>query len=178
MKISHAFILVLVLSLWVVPCSAGNKKITYYDPNGNILTKEMYLEISGQRNKYHVKDTELKAQLYNFLRDYCQTFENKNLNKFKEYFTADAMEKDKSFSSLLPKYRKIFEKMDSISYQIDLLEHFQEIDAGIIDIHGKFYVKFLLNGAGWKENSGWISMSLVKQDDSYRIKRLDYYVEI
>ena len=138
----------------------------------------MYLEICRQRNKDRPTDKELKAQLHNFLRDYCQTYAKKNLNKFKNFFTADAMEKGKSFSSLLPKYRKNFEKTDSISYQIDLLEHFQEVAAGIIDIHGKFYVKCHLNYAGWKENSGWISMSLVKQDGSFRIKRLDYYVEI
>ena len=82
-------ILLLVLFLWVVPCSAGNKKITYYDPHGNIVTKEMYLEICRQRNKDPIKDTELKAQLHNFLRDYCQTFENKNLSKFKGFFTAE-----------------------------------------------------------------------------------------
>ncbi len=178
MRLSNVIILVLVLFFWVVPCSAGNGNITYYDSHGNIVTKEMYLEICRQRNKGYIKDTELRDQLQNFLRTYCSTFEKKNLTQFTGFFTADAMEKDKPFSSLLPKYRKNFEIMDSISYQIGLLEHFQEVDAGIIDIHGKFYVKCLLNGAGWKENSGWISMSLVKQDDSYRIKRLDYYVEI
>jgi len=31
---------------------------------------------------------------------------------------------------------------------------------------------------GWQEHSGWISMSLVKYNNSYRIKRLDYIVEI
>ena len=141
-------------------------------------TKEMYLEICGQRGKDHPPDTELKARLHNFLQDYCRTFASKNLSKFKAFFTADAVEKDRSFSSLLPKYRKNFEKTDSISYQIDLMEHFQKVDAEIIDIHGKYYIKCFLNGAGWKENSGRISMSLVKQGDSYRIKRLDYDVKI
>jgi hypothetical protein len=130
-----------------VPCSAGNKKITYYDSHGNIVTKEMYFEICRQRNNDPIKDTELKAQLHNFLRDYCQTFENRNLNIFKGFFTVDAMERGKSFSSMLPKYRRIFEI---------LLSH----------------------GADWQEHSGWISMSLVKYNNSYKIKRLDYSAKI
>jgi len=170
-------ILLLVLFLWVVPCSAGNKKITYYDPHGNIVTKEMYLEICRQRNKDPIKDTELKAQLHNFLRDYCQTFENKNLSKFKGFFTADAMERGKSFSSMLPKYRRNFEILDSISYEIELKKYFQKHDTGTLELQGRFLVNWLSHGTDWQERSGWISMSLVKYNNSYRIKRLDYSVE-
>ena len=39
MKLSHIFIVILVLFLWVVPRSAGNKKITYYDLHGKFYVK-------------------------------------------------------------------------------------------------------------------------------------------
>ncbi len=178
MKVSHSFFLVLVLFFWVVPCSAGNKKITYYDPHGNIVTTEMYFEILRQRNKDPIKDTELKSQLHNFLRDYCQTFENKNMTKFKGFFTADAVERGKSFSSKLPKYSRIFEILDSIGYQIELKKYFQKHDTGTLELQGRFRINWLSHGADWQERSGWISMSLVKYNTSYRIKRLDYSVEI
>ncbi len=177
-SITLNFILLLVLFLWVVPCSAGNKKITYYDPHGNIVTKEMYFEICRQRNKDPIKNTELKAQLHNFLRDYYQTFENRNLNIFKEFFTVDAMERGKSFSSMLPKYRRIFEILDSIGYQIELKKYFQKLDTGTLELHGRFRINCLSHGADWQEHSGWISMSLVKYNNSYKIKRLDYSAKI
>jgi hypothetical protein len=178
MKLSNVIILVLILFLWIVPCYAGNKIIAYYDPHGNMVTKEMYFEICRQRNKDHIKDTELKAQLHNFLRNYCQTFENKNLNKFKGFFTADAMERGKSFSSVLSKYRRNFEILDSIGYQIELIKYFQKNDTGILEIQGRFRVNWLSHGADWQKKSGSISMSLIKYNNSYRIKRLDYNVEI
>lgn len=178
MKLSHAILLVLVLLIWVVPCSAGNREITYYDAHGNIVTREVYFDICGQRNKDHAKGTELKVQLHNFLRNYCRTFENKNLNQFKGFFAKDATEKGKSFIAVLPKYRRNFEILDSIDYQIELKKYFQKYDTGTVELHGRFRVNWLSHGAGWQKKSGSISMSLIKRDNSYRIKRLDYRVEI
>jgi len=184
MKLSHGFILVLVLFFWTIPCSAGN--ITYYDSHGNIITEERYYEICQKNkitsiesevvNKDNIKSIELRDQLRKFLGIYSQTFENKNLNKFAGFFTPDATEKGKSFNSLLPKYRKNFEIIDSIDYKIELKKYFFKVGAETLEIQGKFYAKWLPYGADWREKSGWLSMSLVEHDNSYRIKRLDYII--
>lgn len=186
MKLSHGFILVMVLLLWIMPCSAGN--ITYYDPKGNIVTKERYYEICRKSkntssepefvSKDYVKSIKLGDQLQKFLRIYCRTFQDKNLSKFSDFFTDDAIEKGKSFNSLLPTYRKNFKIIDSIGYQIELKKYSCQVDSGTLEIQGKFYLKWFSKGADWKKNYGSISMSLVEHNNSYRIKRLDYNIEI
>jgi hypothetical protein len=119
-----------------------------------------------------------KLKIYGPITFEEDTFENKNLNKFKGFFTADAMERGKSFSRMLPKYRRNFEILDSIGYQIELKKYFQKHDAGILELQGRFRVNWISYGADWQERFGWISMSLVNYKNSYRIKRLDYNVEI
>lgn len=186
MKLSHGIFPVFLLFLWIMPCSAGN--ITYYDSKGNIVTKERYNEICQKRkmttaepevvSKDYIKSIKLGDQLQNFLQIYCRTFQDKNLSEFSNFFTDDAIEKGKSFTSLIPKYRKNFEAIDSIGYQIELKKYSCQVDTGTLEVQGKFYLKWLSNGADWKKNYGSISMSLVEHDNSYRIKRLDYNVEI
>ena len=178
MKFSHAFILVLVVFIWVVPCTAENSKITYYDASGNMVAKEVYFEICSKKNKDNPKAAELKVQLHDFLRHYCQTFENKDLNKFKSFFTADATEKGKSFIKVLPKYRRGFEALESIGYQIELNNYFQGQNTDTLELQGKFRLSWLSHGSDWKKKSGSISMSLIKYNNSYKIKRLDYREEI
>jgi len=129
-------------------------------------------------NKDYIKGIELREQLQKFLHIYCQTFENKNLTRFTGFFTADAIEKGKFFNSLLPKYRKIFEIIDSIGYKIELKKYSFRVDTGTLEIQGKFYIKWLKHGTDRKNISGRISMSLIEHDNSYRIKQLDYNVAI
>ena len=45
-------------------------------------------------------------RLKSFLRYYCQTYESKDLDKFAALFTPDAIENNRPFYLLLPKYRK------------------------------------------------------------------------
>ena len=186
MKLSNLFLLVSGLLLWIVPCSAGN--IAYYDSQGNQVTKERYYEVCRQRThpsnvnlsksivpeKNDVNEVELREQLQAFLRIYCRTFEEKNLSKFTGFFTDDALERGRSFNSLLPKYRKYFDILESIDYRIELTEYIRQGDTGTLELQGKFNIKWLQNGSGWQKNSGWISMRLVEDDNSYRIKHLDY----
>jgi hypothetical protein len=129
-------------------------------------------------NKNYTKGVTTRNQLQKFLRTYCRTYENKDLTKFTGFFTADAIEKGKSFNSMLPKYRKNFETIDSIVYHIELTKYSWQFDTKTLEIQGKYYVKWLPHGADWKKNSGWISMSLLEHNNSYRIKRLDYNSEI
>ena len=129
-------------------------------------------------NEDYIKGNELQNQLQKFLGMYCRTFEKKNLTQLAGFFTADAKEKGKSFNSLWHKYRKNFKNMDKISYRIDLIDFFYQVDSESYEIQGIFYIKCLPYGTAWQKTSGRISMSLVDYDNSYRIRRLDYHVTI
>ncbi|MCK5194266.1 MAG: hypothetical protein KAQ71_10675, partial [Desulfobulbaceae bacterium] len=56
-------------------------------------------------------------RLKTFLSDYCLAYENMQLEKFAAFFTPDAIEKGKPFSSRLEQYRRNFEKIDSMDYR-------------------------------------------------------------
>lgn len=112
-------------------------------------------------------------RLKSFLFCYRQTYENKDLDRFAAFFTPDATENNRAFHELLPKYRENLEKIESFSYQIDLVSYSFETTTGDIQIKGKFFTRFLYEGT-LKENSGNITMELVENGDSYLIKRLNY----
>jgi hypothetical protein len=105
---------------------------------------------------------------------YCQTYENKDLDKFVTFFTPDAIENNRSFHELLPKYRRNMEMVELFDYRIELVDYNLLANAEKVMVHGKFFIRYLLHGGTWKENSGNIYMELIESDDSYLIKRLSY----
>jgi hypothetical protein len=121
-------------------------------------------------------DTQPRNQIYrlkSFLFYYCQTYESKDLDKFAALFTPDALENNRPFYLLLPKYRKNMDMIESFDYRIDLLEYSSRTSTGNIMVKGKYFTRFMYEGT-LKENSGNISMELVENDDSYLVKQLNY----
>ena len=114
------------------------------------------------------------TKLKSFLRMYCQTCENKDLDKFVTFFTPDAIENNRSFHELLPKYSRNMEMIESFNYWIELVAYSLQPDTGNVKIKGKFFARYLLHGGTLKENRGNISMELAKSGDSYLVKRLNY----
>ena len=111
-----------------------------------------------------------------FLSDYCRAYENKQLDKFAAFFAADAVEKGKSFRSILPEYRRNFKKIDSMDYRIELMRHSVQKDTGLIRIEGTFHVRARPSDSKeWRQNSGEISMDLIASGDSFKVWRLDYF---
>jgi len=121
---------------------------------------------------------QLRYRLESFLFDYCQTYADKQLDKFSTFFTPDAIEKSKSFQSQIPKYRQYFDTIDSLSYWIDLKHYSIPQNTNIIQIEGAFNIQVQLKKGSnkWEYSSGDISMDLVASGDSFKIRRLDYYV--
>jgi DNA-binding transcriptional MerR regulator len=113
-------------------------------------------------------------RLRTFLDTYCQTYENKNLDKFFTFFAPDASENNRPFHELMPKYRKNMEMIDSFKYRIEILAYSTQADTGNVRIQGKFFTQYLLHGGSWKDNSGNISMELVEHGDSFLVKQLNY----
>jgi len=121
-------------------------------------------------------DENLQVRLHSFLRAYCNAYESKQLDRFTTFFTPDAMEKGIPFSSQLPKYRRIFEKIDSMDYRIDLRRYSVQEDSGLIRIEGvaNRLARLTRDTGVWREISTDIFMELIDIGDSFRVKRLDY----
>ena len=118
---------------------------------------------------------DLQSHLNAFLNTYCRTYEKEQLDKFVTFFTPDAMEKSKAFTSRLDEYRQTFERIDSMNYRIDLKKYGIQEGTGIIRVEGIFHVRARLDGSSkWQEMSGPINMELLAYGDSFQIKRLDY----
>lgn len=138
-------------------------------------TKNIWSEKTSSANfsQHH-----LKNRLEAFLFDYCQTYAEKQVDKFSAFFTNDAIEKSKSFQSQFLKYRQYFDEIDSLSYWIELKRYSTPKNTNIIQIEGTFYLQAQLKKGDkkWEYSHGDISMDLVASGDSFKIRRLDYYV--
>ncbi len=118
---------------------------------------------------------DLQFHLNAFLNEYCQTYEKEHLDKFTTFFTPDAMEKGKPFTSQLGQYRRTFERIDSMNYRIDLKKYAIQEGTGVIRVEGIFHVRARLDGSEkWQESSGPIIMEILAHGDSFRVRRLDY----
>jgi hypothetical protein len=114
------------------------------------------------------------SRLRSFLLLYCRTYESKNLDKFSAFFAPGATENNRAFHEYLSRYRWNFQRIESLSYRIDLDSYSLNTSTGNIELKGKYFIKYLLKGETWKENNGIISMELIKNGDSYLVKRLNY----
>ena len=118
---------------------------------------------------------DLQFRLNAFLNEYCLTYEKEQLYKFATFFTPDAMEKGKSFTSRLGQYRRTFERIDAMDYRIDLKRYAIQEGAGVIRLEGIFHVRARLDGSTeWQKSSGPIIMEILTHGDSFKVRRLDY----
>ena len=118
---------------------------------------------------------DLQFHLNTFLNEYCQTYEKEQLDKFATFFTPDAIEKGKPFTSRLSQYRHIFERIDSMNYRIELERYAIQEGTGVIRIEGIFHVRARLDGSEkWRKSNGPIIMELLAHGDSFKVRRLDY----
>ncbi|OEU66435.1 MAG: hypothetical protein BBJ57_11330 [Desulfobacterales bacterium PC51MH44] len=117
----------------------------------------------------------MQYRLKAFLTNYCRAYENKQLDKFSTFFTSDAVEKGKPFSSFLQQYRRNFERIDSMNYRIELKRYAVQEEIGLVRIEGIFHVRARLIGSQkWRQSKGKIYMELVASGDSFKVRRLDY----
>ncbi len=117
----------------------------------------------------------LMDRIDSFLKKYCQTYEQKNLDKLSNLFAFNAVEKGKPFKSWLPTYRQNFDRIDSIKYNIELKRYATQEDTGLVKIDGTFHIRARLEGSkDWLKSSGDISMILEADGNSFKVKELDY----
>ena len=159
-------------------------------PEKNIMVFDAYYLYQSIRRKYNLKvesniaaktmavsreenNSNQKAHLKSFLFLYCQAYQSKDLNKFATFFTSDATENNRPFKELLPTYHRNMAMIESFNYQIDLISYSIDTNTGNLLVKGKYFTRFLYNGK-LKENSDNISMEIIKNGDSFLIKRLNY----
>jgi len=128
--------------------------------------------IKASRRQQDILDQ--AGRLRSFLFLYCRAYESKDLDKFSTFFAPDATENNRAFHEFLPRYRRNFERIKTFNYRIDLDSYTLDTDTGNIKVKGTYFIQYLLNAGTWKENSGIISMELIKSGDSYLVKRLNY----
>jgi len=115
-----------------------------------------------------------KARLKSFLRLYSRAYESKDLDRFVALFTYDALENNRPFYEMLPKYRKNMERIESFKYEIEMTDYTVMEGTGNITLQGKFFTRYLLHGGTRDEKSGNISMELEADGNSFLVKRLNY----
>ncbi len=117
----------------------------------------------------------MESRLRSFLQTYCNTYAAKDLDRFTQFFSVNAMENGKLFDSLLPKYERNFQFIETIQYRIELQDFSVAEDQQTITIDGDFFLKWLPPDKKWRENSGKISMNLIEKGSSFIVQQLDYH---
>ncbi|MGA8017794.1 MAG: AAA family ATPase [Desulfobacterales bacterium] len=131
--------------------------------------------IAEQPSEERTVEVRLEGRLRSFLQSYCMTYAAKDLDKFTNFFSPDALENDQPFESLLPKYQKSFNVTEAIQYRIDLQQYTYDNQKGTVDIQGNFLLRWLSPDKKWRENSGKIFMNLKDDGRSFLVQKLDYY---
>ena len=135
-------------------------------------TKANTSEMSGRT---HLAYIPLMTRLESFLKAYCRTYEQKDLDKLSTFFAFDAIEKGKPFKSWLSTYRRNFSRINSVEYNIDLKRYATQEESGLVKINGTFHIRARLEGRKeWLKSSGDISMILEADGNSFKVKELDY----
>ena len=159
----------LLVLLILTACGVPRQKV---DLGNGYSDTQKDNNVNTDGRQQHVLDQ--AGRLRSFLFLYCRAYESKDLDKFSAFFAPDATENNRAFHDFLPRYRRNFEKIKSVRYRIDIDSYSIDADTGNIKLKGKYFIQYLLNNGNWKENSGIISMELIKNGDSYLVKRLNY----
>lgn len=133
----------------------------------------------GQRLSDDIDPTVYRVQkerVLSFLESYTKTYEESDLNKFKAFFTDNAMEQGQPFETLLPHYQKTFDSVKFLEYKIDLKSLSMEKGGGKIIIDGAFKARFRLSNNRTGSSFGSIRMELLDEPDGLLVSTLDYEI--
>ncbi|MGA7146231.1 MAG: hypothetical protein WBY47_17155, partial [Desulfobacterales bacterium] len=102
------------------------------EPSGNTTLQELKPS-QGEKIKEAKQNQALLNQasrLRLFLLLYCKAYESRNLDKFSAFFAPNATENNKAFHEYLPRYRRNFQRIESLSYRIVLDSYSLNPDTG------------------------------------------------
>lgn len=169
----------------VVPDAAGEEtltaavsepgvgKVAETEVKPSLTESEKEMEQITSEEDINQQKNEL-SRLKSFLDEYCQTYTNKDLDKFITFFTSDATENNKPFHELLSDYRNNMEGVESLTYRIELMSYSKQTASGNLIIRGRFFTRYQSQKGVWEENNGGIFMELLENGDSFLVKQLNY----
>jgi curved DNA-binding protein CbpA len=141
---------------------------TAVSAKANPLAKESTVDATPQLEKQRILE---------FLENYANAYEQKDIEQFGKYFTPDAQEMGQPFRALRPKYQNTFDSVDALRYKIDLKAFSMDKVNKIIHLNGVFTAAYRLPEKDWKNRSGSFRMELLDSDGGLLVKRLEYEMD-
>lgn len=111
-------------------------------------------------------------QIQDFIKAYCQAYENLDFLRFMGFFAQDAVENDKSVRQLETAYRNNFERLEALTYHIDVKDCRVKPDE--IEVSGHYRLRWRFHEDDWQGREGAIVLGLIPVKGSYQVKRLVY----
>jgi len=112
-------------------------------------------------------------EIHDFIRAYCTAYENLNYARFMGYFAPNAVENDQSLKQLEATYRDNFERLDALSYDIQVKDCYVKADE--IEVTGDYRLRWRFREDDWREREGPIVLGLIPMNGSFQVKRLVYH---
>jgi hypothetical protein len=112
------------------------------------------------------------ATLERFIHAYTAAYESKNFQKFQKFFTADALENDHPFTLQHDKYIRLFNAVDTLSLDINILAVIPRPDQ--VRLRGRFTIQLTYPQSQPISKKGKISLLLVNNTPNYQVRELHY----
>lgn len=118
---------------------------------------------------------DIENRIAEFLRQYCATYEKKDVDRFMAFFADNALENNVPVRRLIPEYRENFENISTINYVIRQVRFSLDIGHQLIHIHGRFALEwFRKDETEPRYSRGDVQMQLVESNGSFLVKKLNY----
>ncbi|MFX1266253.1 MAG: hypothetical protein ACFFH0_12780, partial [Promethearchaeota archaeon] len=117
-----------------------------------------------------------KQRVLSFLQNYTKTYEEKDLEQFRTFFTNNALEQGRPFETLLPTYQQTFDSVEALKYKIELKSFSMERGGNKIYVEGNFTARYQLPEDDWGSCTGLIRMELLDAPEGLLVSRMDYDV--
>jgi curved DNA-binding protein CbpA len=118
-----------------------------------------------------------KLRVLSFLQNYTKTYEEKDLEKFRTFFAANALEQGRPFETLLTKYQRTFDSVEALQYEIELKSVSMDKGSNKIYVEGNFTTRYQLPEDDWGSCIGLIRMELLDEPEGLLVSRLDYNLQ-
>jgi curved DNA-binding protein CbpA len=117
----------------------------------------------------------LEARLQDFFDKYCKVYASRDLEKFRTFFTRDAIEQGRPIESMLPVYQETFSIIKTVDYAIRIRTISAIPRTGRVKVDGQFQASYELQGGRRGTSSGTVLMELTERDERFQIKNLEYF---
>jgi curved DNA-binding protein CbpA len=140
------------------PSSPGGRK----DDSAKVVPKQTGDDAAGNLTK----------RVEEFLRQYTQTYQQKNVDRFLSLFQPDASENGQPVARLASTYAKTFDIADWIQFRIKLRQCSPTADGATVK--GNFSLLLKPDNGEVVESRGSIQMKLIDMGNGFKVQQLNY----